>query len=168
VKEYDIAIVGGGGAGLTAALYAARSRRRTIVFEGKLTGGQIATTSTVENYPGFPDGVDGFELGQMFATQAQKFGAELRLESVESLSREHGDLFKLTGSFGDVFARAVIVAAGADYNHLGIPGEEELVGKGVSYCATCDAAFFKGQEVAVVGGGDAAIDEALFISRFAS
>lgn len=167
METFDIAIVGGGGAGLTAAIYAARAARSTIVFEGNVTGGQIATTDLVENFPGFPDGVNGFDLAQNMLKQAEKFGARVEYARVERLARCEDRSFELeTG--GETFrARAVIVTAGADYNKLGVPGEAEFVGKGVSYCATCDAAFFREQDVIVVGGGDAAVDEALFTTRYA-
>ncbi|MBI5949725.1 MAG: thioredoxin-disulfide reductase [Chloroflexi bacterium] len=169
MTDYDIAIIGGGGAGLTAAIYAARARRRAVVFENAVTGGQIATTGLVENFPGFPAGVDGFELAQSFLQQAEKFGAELRYEDITSLSVGPDGRFRLQATESGVHtARAVIVAAGAHYNRLGVPGESELVGRGVSYCATCDGAFFQDQEVAGVGGGDSAIDEGLFLTRFAS
>ena len=167
MQSLDLAIIGGGGAGLTAALYAARARRSTIVFEGNVTGGQIATTDKVENYPGFPDGVNGFDLAQLFLQQAEKFGAEIAYERVESLVRLEDGEFEVTSTERTVRARAVIVTAGADYNKLGIPGELELTGRGVSYCGTCDAAFFVGQRVLVVGGGDAAMDEGLFLTRYA-
>lgn len=165
--EYEIAIIGGGGAGLTAAIYSARARRKTIVFERGVTGGQIATTDAVENFPGFPEGVNGFELSQAFLRQAQRFGAEIAYEAVTALDRLPDATFELATEGERYHARAVIVTAGADYNHLGVPGETEFVGRGVSYCATCDAAFFAGQEVAVVGGGDAALDEGLFVTRYA-
>ncbi len=162
----DIAIVGGGGAGLTAALYAARARRKTVVFEGGVTGGQIATTDVVENFPGFPDGINGFDFSQLLLRQAEKFGAEIRYEVVRSLVVA-GERFRLVTDGGDSLARAVIVTAGAEYTRLGIPGEERLTGRGVSYCGTCDAAFFRDQDVIVVGGGDAALDEGLFVARYA-
>lgn len=167
MTNYDIAIIGGGGAGLTAAIYAARARRKVAVFEHKTTGGQIATTDVVENFPGFPQGVNGFELAQLFEQQAVKFGVEMRYEGVTGLEAEPDGRFRLATSSGEHLARAVIVTAGADYNKLRVPGEEELTGKGVSYCATCDAAFFPGQDVIVVGGGDAALDEGLFVTRYA-
>lgn len=167
MKSYEIAIVGGGGAGLSAAVYAARSRRSTVVFEGKVTGGQIATTDAVENYPGFPDGVNGFDLAQNMLTQAEKFGATIEYEAIEHLERTEDGSFVLTSASGRFGARAVIVAAGANHTKLGVPGEERLTGRGVSYCATCDAAFFAGKDVIVVGGGDAALDEGLFTTRYA-
>jgi thioredoxin reductase (NADPH) len=168
MKEYDIAIVGGGGAGLTAAIYAARALRKTVVFERLVTGGQIATTDTVENFPGFPQGINGFDLGQLFEEQARKFGADTIYEGVTRIERERDGRFLLETEAEQYRARAVIVTAGADYNKLGVPGEAEFVGKGVSYCATCDAAFFAGADTIVVGGGDAALDEGEFLSRYAA
>ncbi len=168
MKEFDIAVIGGGGAGLTAAIYTSRARRSTVVFERLVTGGQIATTDAVENFPGFPQGVNGFDLAQLMLRQAEKFGTQMVFEGVESLTRARDDRFLLRTETGKYRAKAVIVTAGADYNRLGVPGETEFVGRGVSYCATCDAAFFQGQEVAVVGGGDAALDEGLFVTRYAS
>lgn len=167
MNEYDVAIVGGGGAGLTAAIYAARARRRTVVFEEGVTGGQISTTDVVENFPGFPEGINGFDLAQLFEQQAVKFGAETKYEGVTALTVAPDGRFHLVTSSGDHTARAVVVTAGANYNKLGVPGEAELTGKGVSYCATCDAAFFANQDVVVVGGGDAALDEGLFVTRYA-
>jgi thioredoxin reductase (NADPH) len=166
-NEVDIAIVGAGPAGLAAALYAARARRSTVLFERGMIGGQIATTGTVENYPGFPEGVNGLDLALAMHQQAERFGAETRYEGVTSLRRDP-PYFVLTTESGDTLARTVIVTAGAEANKLGVPGEAELTGKGVSFCATCDAAFFKDVPIAVVGGGDSAIDEALFSTRFAS
>ncbi|MFN0148554.1 MAG: thioredoxin-disulfide reductase [Dehalococcoidia bacterium] len=167
MQTIDVAIVGAGGAGLTAAIYSARAGRNTLVFEHRVTGGQIATTDIVENFPGFPDGVNGFDLAQSFQRQAERFGAKTAYEEVTALQREPDGSFRLTTADETYGARAVIMAAGAEYNRLGVPGELELTGKGVSYCATCDAAFFKDQDVAVVGGGDAALDEGLFITRYA-
>ena len=164
---FDIAIIGGGGSGLTAAVYAARGMRSTIVFEGNVTGGQIATTDVVENFPGFPEGINGFDLAQNILKQAEKFGARVEYARVERLTRLDDGTFELATESATFHARAVIVTAGADYNKLGVPGEAEFVGKGVSYCATCDAAFFAGQDVIVVGGGDAALDEGLFTTRYA-
>lgn len=167
METYDIAIIGGGGAGLAAAVYAGRSMRSTILFEGNVTGGQIATTDIVENYPGFPDGINGFDLAQNMLKQAEKFGVKVEYEGVEKLERNDDGTFTVTTGSQAIRARAVIATTGADYNKLGIPGESEYTGRGVSYCATCDAAFFPNQEVIVVGGGDAALDEALFTTRYA-
>ena len=166
MNEYEIAIIGGGGSGLTAAIYAARARRRTAVFERGVTGGQIATTDAVENYPGFANGVNGFDLARQMEEQARNFGAEILAEAVTALAPAGG--FTLSAGGQEYHARAVIVAAGADYNKLGAPGESELTGHGVSYCATCDGAFFAGEDVVVVGGGDAALDEAEFVTRYAA
>jgi len=166
-QEYDIVVIGAGPAGLTAGLYAARARRKTIVLERNVTGGQIALTSVVENYPGFPDGVNGFDLAQAMQQQAEKYGMETGYGDVTAIEPKDGrHLVKTTE--GDYLAKAVIITGGADYNRLNVPGEERLTGRGVSYCATCDAAFFKDQDVAVVGGGDAAMDEGLFVTRYAS
>jgi thioredoxin reductase (NADPH) len=165
-RHYDVLIIGAGPGGLAAGLYAARARRRTLVLECKVTGGQIAVTSVVENYPGIED-VDGFELGQTMQRQAEKYGAEMGYTEVTGLEQRDG-LHVVHTKDGDYTAKAVILIGGAEHNRLGVPGEEELIGKGVSYCATCDAAFFKDQTCAVVGGGDAAIDEALFVTRYAS
>jgi thioredoxin reductase (NADPH) len=165
--RYDIVIIGGGPAGLTAALYAARAMRRTLVLERAVTGGQIALTHLVENYPGFVEGVNGYDLAQSMQGQAERYGAEFRFDAIEGIEQTEGG-FRLQAESGEIFSRSVIVTAGADYNRLGVPGEERLTGRGVSYCATCDAAFFRDAEVAVVGGGDAALDEGLFITRFAS
>jgi thioredoxin reductase (NADPH) len=163
----DIAIVGGGPAGLAAALYAARARRRTVIFERGIIGGQIATTGTVENYPGFPEGINGLDLALAMHKQAERFGAETRNEAVTTI-RHVSPHFAVSTDSGETLARAVIVTAGADPNKLGVPGESELTGKGVSFCATCDAAFFRDVPIAIVGGGDSAVDEALFSTRFAS
>jgi thioredoxin reductase (NADPH) len=166
-EEYDIVIIGAGPAGLAAGLYAARARRKTLVLERNVTGGQIALTSVVENYPGFPDGVNGFDLAQAMQQQAEKYGMEMGYADVTSIEPKDGrHLVKTTED--DYLTKAMIITGGADYNRLNVPGEERLTGRGVSYCATCDAAFFADQEVAVVGGGDAAMDEGLFVTRYVS
>jgi len=169
METVDIAIVGGGPAGLTAALYAARARARTIVFERGIPGGQIVTTDWVENYPGFPKGLSGQELGDLMLAQAEEFGAEVRpFTNVTSVRPEDLD-FVVTTEDGDEFlARAVIIATGAVPKKLGVPGEAEYTGRGVSWCATCDGALYKDKVVCVVGGGDAAVEEALFLTKFAS
>ncbi len=167
MDTYDIAIIGGGGAGLAAAVYAGRSLRSTILFEGNVTGGQIATTDIVENYPGFPDGINGFDLAQNMLKQAEKFGVKVEYARAEKLTRNEDGTITVGAGEGVFRARAVIATTGADYNKLGVPGEVEFTGRGTSYCATCDAAFFAGQDVIVVGGGDAALDEALFTTRYA-
>jgi thioredoxin reductase (NADPH) len=165
-KEYDIVIIGAGPAGLAAGLYAARARRSTVIIEKNVTGGQIALTSEIENYPGI-DMINGFDLGQAMQQQAEKYGAEMAYVGVTGIEPQEGGHLVRTDD-GDYLAKALIITSGADYNRLGVPGEDRLIGHGVSYCGTCDAAFFKDQEVAVVGGGDAAMDEGLFVSRYAS
>ncbi|MCR4419358.1 MAG: thioredoxin-disulfide reductase [Clostridia bacterium] len=163
---YDVAIVGGGPAGLTAAVYVARGGWKTVVFEAQLPGGQAALTDTIENYPGFPEGIGGQELMDKFLEQARRFGAEIRLEAVDRVSLGTSPKTLWT-SGGEYRARALIVATGGRQRRLGVPGEEELLGRGVSFCATCDGAFFRDQKVAVVGGGDAAVKEALLLTRWA-
>lgn len=163
----DIAIVGGGPAGLTAALYGARARARTVVFEGGLPGGQITTASWVENYPGFPDGLTGSELADRMLEQAEKAGAEIRTISPVEAIRPEGDEYILTVGKEEFRARVVILATGAIPKKLGIPGEAEFTGRGVSWCATCDGPLFKDKAVVVVGGGDSATQEALYLSKIA-
>ena len=164
----DIAIVGAGPAGMTAALYGARARARTVVFETGLPGGQIVTTSWVENYPGFPDGISGDALGDLMLRQAQRFGAEFRNLSQVQTIRLDGCDFVLRVNDEEVGARAVILATGAIPKKLGVPGEQKFTGRGVSWCATCDGPLYKDKVVAVVGGGDAAAQEALFLTKFAT
>ncbi|MEX2245350.1 MAG: thioredoxin-disulfide reductase [Dehalococcoidia bacterium] len=166
-KEYEIIIVGGGPAGLAAGLYAARARRTTLLIERKGAGGQIALTAAVENYPGF-DNINGFDLAQAMHQQAEKYGMETAYGDVSAIAQEDGRHVLRTTDGDEYVAKAVILSSGADYVRLDVPGEERLTGYGVSYCATCDAAFFKDQVVAVVGGGDAAMDEGLFVARYAS
>jgi thioredoxin reductase (NADPH) len=157
--------VGGGPAGLAAGLYAARARRKTVLLEKGVTGGQIALTELVENYPGVPS-VNGFDLAQTMLKQAESYGLETQFAAVTALEQE-GKRWLVRTTEDEYIGKAVIVTAGADYHRLGVPGEQRLTGRGVSYCATCDAAFFKGQHVALVGGGDAAMDEGLFTTRYA-
>ncbi len=164
-REYDIVIIGGGPAGLAAGLYSARGMHRTLLLEKGVIGGQIALTELVENYPGVPT-VNGFDLAQTMLKQSESYGMETEYSAVSGLAHE-GEKWLVKTNAGSILAKAVIVTSGAEYNRLSVPGEERLTGKGVSYCATCDAAFFKGQEVAVVGGGDAALDEGLFTTRYA-
>lgn len=165
-QEYDVVIVGAGPAGLAAGLYAARARRKVILLEREVTGGQIALTAVVENYPGI-ESINGFDLAQAMQSQAEKYGLEMGYTEVSALEQQDGRHLVKTAE-GDYLAKAVIITGGADHNRLGVPGEDRLIGKGVSYCATCDAAFFPNQDVAVVGGGDAAMDEGLFVTRYAS
>lgn len=163
---HDVAIVGSGPAGYTAALYAARAELNPIVFEGFEYGGELMNTTEVENYPGFQKGIMGPELMEEMRAQAIRFGADLRMEVVDSVELA-GEVKKLHVGDEVIEARAVILATGAAPRHLGIPGEEELTGRGVSTCATCDGFFFKGHHIAVVGGGDSAMEEATFLTRFA-
>lgn len=164
-REYEIIIVGAGPAGLAAGLYAARARRKTLIIERKITGGQIALTADVENYPGI-DCINGFELGDAMHKQATKYGMETLAADVTAIEDADGGRHLVRTSEGDYVAGAVILTGGADYNKLGVPGEERLTGFGVSYCATCDGAFFKDQDVAVIGGGDSALEEGLFVTRY--
>jgi thioredoxin reductase (NADPH) len=166
-KNYDIVIIGSGPAGLAVGLYAARARRRTVLLEKGVVGGQIALTGWVENYPAI-ESINGFDLAQNMLKHAESYGMETHSVAVSGLERREDRLWRLTTEDGGYLARGVIITSGADYNRLGVPGEDRLIGKGVSYCANCDAAFYKDQEVAVVGGGDAAMDEGLFTSRYAA
>ncbi len=165
-RHYEVIIVGGGPAGLSAGLYATRAGLNTLLLEKGILGGQIANAELVENYPGFPEGIPGFELGRLMAEQAAKFGLETVNAEVVGVQVLGPDKMVNT-SAGDYGAQALILASGSDYVKLDVPGSE-LVGKGVSYCATCDGPLFKNKAVAVVGGGDAAITEALFLSKFAA
>lgn len=163
---YDLIIIGGGPGGLSAALYASRSKLKTLVIEGTIEGGQIAGTADVENYPGIIK-IDGMELGQVMKQQCENFGAEIIYETVEKVDLE-GTVKKVTAGDKVYESKTVIVATGAKPREMGVPGEKEFQGRGVSYCATCDAAFYQDLPVYVIGGGDSAVDEALFISKFAS
>jgi thioredoxin reductase (NADPH) len=166
--DCDVVIVGAGPAGLTAGLYAARARRCTVLLEKGVVGGQIALTAAVENYPGFPDGINGYDLSQAMLKQGEKYGLLATYGTAHSVEQAADDHFLVKTSEGEFYTKTVIAAGGAGYQRLGVIGEERLTGRGVSYCATCDGAFFRGQEVGVVGGGDAAMDEAVFLSRYAS
>lgn len=169
MQNVDIAIVGAGPAGLTAALYAARARATTIVFERGIPGGQIVTTDWIENYPGFPKGLSGQELGDLMLAQAEEFGAEIRpFTNVTSVQPEGPDFILTTEDGDEYLARAVIFATGAIPKKLEVPGEVEYTGRGVSWCATCDGALYKDKTVCVIGGGDAAVEEALFLTKFAA
>ncbi len=162
----DLIIVGGGPAGLAAGIYAGRARLDVLLLERGMPGGLAATTEVIENYPGFPEGIGGPELAGLMVAQAQRFGLEIKNTHVEQISCSDR-YFTVRTEDGVFQGRAVILATGAEPQLLNVPGEEELRGRGVSYCATCDGAFFRGKTVAVVGGGDAAVEEAIFLTRFA-
>jgi thioredoxin reductase (NADPH) len=163
---YDLVIIGGGAAGFAAGLYAARARLRTILLERLGYGGQLLTYERVDNYPGFPEGISAFGLIELFTAQALRFGLESRFADVVGI--ESGDFHKTVRlADGQILARSLVIATGAAPNKLGIKGESELTGKGVSYCAVCDAPFFREQDVAVIGGGDTAVEEAIYLTRFA-
>ncbi|HEY87818.1 MAG TPA: thioredoxin-disulfide reductase [Dehalococcoidia bacterium] len=166
-KEYEVVIIGGGPAGLSAGLYTSRARLSSLLIERGLVGGQIVNAELVENYPGFPEGISGLELTQLMHQQATKYGLETLLAETTGIELKEGQKVVKTTE-ANFIAKAVIIAGGSERAKLGIPGEKEFTGKGVSYCATCDAAFFKGEPIAVVGGGDAAITEARHLTRFAS
>ena len=164
---HDVLILGSGPAGLTAAIYCARADLAPVVVEGLGAGGQLMNTTDVENYPGFPDGIQGPEMMELFKKQAQRFGTSFVRGDVTRIDFS-APPFRVWTEENELAARAVIVATGASPRTLGIPGEREYAGHGVSYCATCDGFFFRGQEIVVVGGGDTAMEEALFLARFGS
>ena len=166
-KQVKLLILGSGPAGLSAALYAARAELAPVLLTGTELGGQVALTYTIENYPGFPDGVGGSQLGELFQKQAERFGARVEFASAYSVDLSRRP-FKVVTDNGEVQADSLIIATGASPNHLSIPGETELTGRGVSYCATCDGWFFKDKKVVVVGGGDSALEEGLFLTRYAA
>ncbi|MDH7513137.1 MAG: thioredoxin-disulfide reductase [Clostridiales bacterium] len=163
--DYDVVIIGAGPAGLAAGLYAGRARLATVILEKGLPGGQILLTDWVENFPGFPEGIAPLELMENFKKQALKFGADIETDEAQAI-RKDGGRWVVAGRSREYRARAVIIATGAAYRKLGLAGEERLTGRGVSYCATCDGAFFRDQEIAVVGGGDNALNEAIFLTKF--
>ena len=165
-RIYDMIILGGGPGGYTAALYAARAGRSVLVLERLSPGGQMALTSEIDNYPGFPEGVDGFELGMKFQEQAHRFGAETEYAEVRELDLR-SDPKVLKTPDGDFFARIVVIATGAGPRKLGLPNEERLTGRGVHYCAHCDGMFYRGKTVVLVGGGNSAAAEALHLARIA-
>ncbi|MEO7041025.1 MAG: thioredoxin-disulfide reductase [Gemmatimonadaceae bacterium] len=166
--DYDVIIVGAGPAGMTAGMYAGRSMLKTVVLERGAAGGELLNTETIEDYPGF-EHIEGWDLAQRFENHAKKFGAEFRQTTVTTLKKLPDGSFEAETDSGDIFhAPTAIVTAGGTPIRLGVPGETEYAGKGVSYCAICDGAFFKGHTIAVVGGGDAAVEEADFLTRYAA
>jgi len=166
-RHVKVLVLGAGPAGLSAALYAARAELQPVALTGTQIGGQASLTHTIENYPGFPAGVGGAELGDLFQKQAERFGAVVEFDSAQTVDLSQRP-FRVVTDNGEYTADTLIVSTGASPNHLGVPGEVELTGRGVSYCATCDGWFFKDKKVVVVGGGDSALEEGLFLTRYAS
>lgn len=162
---YDVVIIGAGPGGLSAGIYTGRGRLNTLILEKGIPGGQILLTDFVENYPGFPDGVVPFELMEKFRLQAEKFGAKIIQDEVERIEKKN-DLWKVVAGQGEYKTRTVIIATGSTHRKLGLENEGKYLGRGISYCATCDGAFFKEKDLAVVGGGDWALTEALFLTKF--
>ncbi len=165
-KAVKVLILGSGPAGLSAALYAARAEMEPLVITGMEMGGQASLTNTIENYPGFPEGVGGSQLGELFQKQAERFGARIEFDTATAVDLSNRP-FKVTTYNQEYLADSLIIATGASPNHLRIPGEETLTGRGVSYCATCDGWFFREKDVVVVGGGDSALEESIFLTRYA-
>jgi len=165
-QKERVLILGSGPAGWSAALYAARAELAPLVLTGMEMGGQAALTYTIENYPGFPEGIGGSQLGELFQKQAEKFGTRVEIDTAEKVDLSQRP-FHISTYAKDYLADVLIISTGARPNHLNIPGEREMTGKGVSYCATCDGWFFKEKDVTVIGGGDSALEEALFLTRFA-
>ena len=166
MKLYDMVIIGGGPAGYTAALYAARAGLQVVVLEKLSAGGQMTLTYQIDNYPGFPDGIDGFELGERMQQQAERFGAETLLTEVTAMELS-GQIKRIETTDGTIHAKTVVLATGANPRPLGLPEEKGLIGKGVNYCAACDGSFYRGKTVMVVGGGNSAAADALLLSRIA-
>ena len=167
IENRNLLIIGSGPAGLSAAIYAARAELKPLILTGITLHGQVAITDVVENYPGFPEGIGGSELGQLFQTQAERFGTEIVMDQVTSTDL-HKQPYTIE-TYGKIIkTKSLIISTGADHRKLGIPGEQSLTGRGVSYCGTCDGWFFKDKDIVVVGGGDSALEEGLFLTRFAN
>jgi thioredoxin reductase (NADPH) len=162
--QYDVIIIGGGAAGLAASIYAVRAMLKTLVIERQAIGGQILYTGEIENYPGFPEPISGPDLALLYEKQAARFGVEFEYDTITSIDVA-GPLKRVIGEEAEYTGRTVIITTGGEHNKLGVPGEEEFAGRGVSYCATCDGNFFRDMDVTVVGGGDAAMDEGLYLTR---
>ncbi|GAC1386577.1 MAG: thioredoxin-disulfide reductase [Candidatus Saccharimonadales bacterium] len=165
IETHDVVMIGAGPAALTAAIYTTREDIDTVLFEKGVIGGLAAITDWIDNYPGFPDGVAGLELADSLRKQAERFGADIRLGEVMKITDE-GQYKHLHTTDGDFYAKTVLIATGSDYKKLGIPGEEEYFARGVHYCATCDGAFYRDKRLVVVGGGNSAVQEAMFLTRF--
>lgn len=166
-EKYDVVIIGGGPAGLTAGLYTSRARMKSLLIEKSLPGGQMATTYWIENYPGFEEGISGLELSQKMDRQARKFGLRVQMGKVEKIRFEGKQKVLLMEDNFEIWTKAIIITTGAESKKLNVDGEERFRGRGVSYCATCDGAFFRGKKIAVIGGGNSAVQEAIFLTRFA-
>jgi thioredoxin reductase (NADPH) len=167
IPRHDVVIVGAGPAALTAAIYTTREDIETILLERGVVGGLAAVTDKIDNYPGFPDGVDGLKLADDLRKQAERFGAVIDLGEVTAIHDE-GKLKRLETTSGDMYAKAVLIATGSDYKKIGVPGEQEYYARGVHYCATCDGAFYRDKRLVVVGGGNSAVQETIFLTRFAT
>lgn len=167
-KVNDVVIVGAGPAALTAAIYTTREDIQTVLYEKGVIGGLAAVTDWVDNYPGFSKGVAGLELAEELRLQAERFGADIRLGEVLKVHQAEDGVKKLETTDGDVLARAILIATGSDYKKLGVPGEQEYYARGVHYCATCDGAFYRDKRLVVVGGGNSALQEAMFLTRYAT
>jgi len=167
IPKHDVIMIGAGPAALTAAIYTTREDIETVLFERAVIGGLAAVTDKIDNYPGFPDGVEGLKLADDLRAQAERFGAKIEYGEVTAIYDE-GEYKRLETTSGDMLARAVLIATGSDYKKLGIPGEKEFYARGVHYCATCDGAFYRDKRLVVVGGGNSAVQEAIFLTRFAS
>ena len=165
-KIWDVAMIGAGPASLSAAVYTTREDLGTVLIEKGVIGGLAAVTDWVDNYPGFPKGLAGLDLANALQAQAERFGAKIELGEVSKISKD-GDNIKLATTDGDVLAKAVLIATGSDYKKIGVPGEQEYYARGVHYCATCDGAFYRDKNIACVGGGNSAVQEALFLTKFA-
>ncbi|HYH35982.1 MAG TPA: FAD-dependent oxidoreductase [Candidatus Saccharimonadales bacterium] len=165
--KHDVIIIGAGPAALTAAIYTTREDIETLLFERGVIGGLAAVTDKIDNYPGFPEGVAGLQLADDLQKQAERFGAVIELGEVTAI-KDEGKYKRLETTSGDMLARAVLIATGSDYKKIGVPGEEEFYAKGVHYCATCDGAFYRDKRLVVVGGGNSAVQEAIFLTRFAT
>lgn len=166
-KVHDLVIVGAGPAALSAAIYTSREDIETLLIEKGAIGGLAAVTDWVDNYPGFAQGVSGLDLSEAMRAQAERFGAKIELNEVLSITDE-GEHKKLATHMGDIYARAVLIATGSEYRKIGVPGEEEFYARGVHYCATCDGAFYRDKRLVVVGGGNSAVQESIFLTRFAT
>lgn len=165
--RHEVAIVGAGPAALTAAIYTTREDIETVLYERGVVGGLAAVTDMIDNYPGFPDGVEGLKLADELRKQAERFGAVIELGEVTAIHDE-GEYKRLETTDGDILAKAVLIATGSDYKKIGVPGEQEFYARGVHYCATCDGAFYRDKRLVVVGGGNSAVQEAIFLTRFAT